>query len=208
MKLYPFRWELEGGKNINKVKQFFEDMSSSSEKYWSEEGNNKRMQSYYKFSKYLKVFEHIITLALVSYILYLCTTSLFCMFDKMSCVNNMEILDQFNFKTMVFNTYKITFIITVLLVIYYSRKNKYTIKKVVSSLFNGLLFLPISVLLIYNFMMLGSLMISFYLLVVFVVITFVTNSISNRIDNLHDIAVGSIEVEKNRKGDKKLCKGK
>lgn len=183
-------------------------MSSSSEKYWSEEGNNKRMQSYYKFSKYLNVFDHIITLILMLYILYLCTTSLFCLFDKITCCNNMEILNQLNFKTMVFNTYKITFIITVLLVIYYSRKNKYTVKKVISSIFNGLLFLPISVLLIYNCMMLGSLMRSFYLLVVFVVITFVTNSISSRINNLHDIAVGSIEVEKNRKGDKKLCKGK
>lgn len=183
-------------------------MSSSSENYWSEEGNNKRMQSYYKFSKYLKMFNHILTIALVLYILYLCTTSLFCLFDKMICCNHIELLNNFDFQTMVFNTYKITFIIMVLLVLYYSRKKQYTIKKVILSLFNGLLFLPISVLLIYNFMMLGSLMRSFYLLVVFVVLTFVTNSISNRIDNLHDIAVGSKEVEKNRKGDKKLCKDK
>ena len=167
------------------------------------------MQFYHKLSKGLKIFNHILTVALVLYILVLCTNSIFCLFDKIICCsNNLELLNVINFKALVFNTYKITFIILLLLVLYYSRKRNYTIKKIISIIFNGLLFLPISVLLIYNFMVLGSLMSSFYLLVLFVVVTFVINSITKRIDRLYDIAVGSLEVNKNRKGDKKVCKGK
>lgn len=49
---------------------------------------------------------------------------------------------------------------------------------------------------------------SFYLLVLYVVVTSVIGFVSKRIDTLYDIAVGSVEVNKNRKGDKKLCKGK
>lgn len=167
------------------------------------------MQFYHKLSKGFQIFNNILTIALVLYILALCTNSLFCLFDKIVCCNNNQnLLSVIDFKVLVFNTYKITFIVFLLLVLYYSRKNKYTIKKVISILFNGLLFLPISVLLIYNFMMLGSLMSSFYLLVLYVVVTSVIGFVSKRIDTLYDIAVGSVEVNKNRKGDKKLCKGK
>ena len=47
---------------------------------------------------------------------------------------------------------------------------------------------------------------SFYLLVVFVVVNLIINQLTNRIDKLYDVAVGNIEM--NRKGDKKVCKGK
>ena len=63
MKLYPYRWDLEGGQTIKKVKQFYKDLfSSSCEDYWSDEGNNKRMQNYHKLSitlKYIKYFVNI-----------------------------------------------------------------------------------------------------------------------------------------------------
>ena len=69
---------------------------------------------------------------------------------------------------------------------------------------NNLLFLPISALLIYNFVVLGSLMTNFYLLVVFVVIMFIINQLTTRVDKLYSIAVG--EVNENRKGENKVCK--
>ena len=59
MMLYQYQWDLEGGKTIKKIKQFYKDLfNSSAEEYWKDEGNNKRMQFYHKLSiimKYLKV---------------------------------------------------------------------------------------------------------------------------------------------------------
>lgn len=180
----------------------------SSEKYWSEEGNNKRMQTYHKFSKALKIIDYVFVIGFVFYILVLCTNSLFHLFDNMiNCVDQMELSHLYNFKSIVYNTYEITFITILIFVVYNLIKKKYEIKKVKSTLLVGMLFLPVSALLIYNFIMLGSLMSSFYLLVVFVVISWIIKLLTKRIDNLYDIAVGSIEIDKNRKGEKK-CKVK
>ena len=78
--------------------------------------------------------------------------------------------------------------------------------KIFCILVSGLLFLPVSALLIYNFVELKSLMSSFYLLVVFSVLMIIINQLTNRIDRLYDIAVGSNEI-KEKKG-KKICKEK
>lgn len=72
----------------------------------------------------------------------------------------------------------------------------------------GLLFLPISALLTYNFMLLGSLMRSFYLVVAVAVVIFFIESLAKRIDRLYELAVGSTDENKNRKGDNKVCKKK
>ena len=47
---------------------------------------------------------------------------------------------------------------------------------------------------------------SFYLLVVFSVVVIIINQLTNRIDKLYDIAVGSNETKD--KGGKKICKVK
>lgn len=63
---------------------------------------------------------------------------------------------------------------------------------------SGLLFLPVSALLIYNFVTLKSLMSSFYLLVVFSILMIIINQLTNRIDRLYNIAVGSNEIKKRK----------
>ena len=61
-------------------------------------------------------------------------------------------------------------------------------------------------------MILGSLMSSFYLVVVVAVIIISIDFISKRIDRLYDVAVNGKEVkevvDKNGKGDNKKCKKK
>ena len=104
------------------------------------------------------------------------------------------------------DVYIATFIITSFVVLYFSRKQKYSFNKFIYIIVNSLLFLPVSALLIYNFVALGSLMSSFYLLVVFSVVVIIINQLTNRIDKLYNIAVGSNETKD--KGGKKICKGK
>lgn len=164
------------------------------------------MQNYHKLSKILKILNNILAFLLVLYLLVLCTNSLFYLF-RFSYYDSIDIVKLLDYKSFVFNIYIITFISLLLLMGYYNHKKSYPIKKIISTIFNGMLFLPISVLMIYNFMFLGNLMISFYLIVIFIVVTFVINLITKRIDTLYSIAVGSNEVNKNRKGDKK-CKDK
>lgn len=212
MKLYPYHWRFKkGGKNIKaKVKQFYEDLfSSSSEKYWCNEGNNKRMRIYHKVSTIIKIIKNVFMLGLIIYCLYLSTNTIFCLFDRMNCCNDAQIQTSLvDLKKIVFDTYAITFIMMLFVVFYFSRKNKYSIKKISSTITEGLLFLPISALLTYNFMLLGSLMRSFYLVVVVAVVIFSIESLAKRIDRLYELAVGSTDENKNRKGDNKVCKKK
>lgn len=212
MKLYPYHWRFKkGGKNIKaKVKQFYEDLfSSSSEKYWCNEGNNKRMRNYHKLSFILKVIENVLLLAFVLYCLCLSTNTIFYLFDRLKyCNEGVTLINIDAFKKFVFDTYIITFIMSWFVVLYVSRKRKYSLKKIISIMVKGLLFLPISSLLTYNFVMLGSLMRSFYLAVIIAVLVFAIDFLIKRIDSLYDLAVGSTDVNKNRKGESKVCKKK
>lgn len=181
--------------------------SESSEKYWCDEGNNKRMRTYYKLSKILKIIKYLLILGLILYCIILTTNSIFCLFDKyICCEKELTLLSYVDFKKFILDIYIVTFIITLFVVLYLSRKQRYSLNKISCILVSGLLFLPVSALLIYNFVALKSLMSSFYLLVVFSVLMTIINQLTNRIDRLYDIAVGSNEI-KERKG-KKICKEK
>lgn len=179
--------------------------SRSSEKYWSSEGNNKRMRNYHKVSIGLKILKYILMIAITFYCVVICTNSLFCLYDKMLCCDSaIDLLTFINFKDFVLDIYIATFIIISFVVLYFGRKENYSTKKFIQILMNSLLFLPVSALLIYNFVVLGSLMLNFYLLVIFVVMIFIVNQLESRIDKLYNIAVG--EVRENRKGENKICK--
>ncbi len=189
------------------MKQVLKDLcSGSSEKYWKDEGNNRRMRKYHKLSKILKIVRYILISALVIYILRISTNSLICLFDRMTCCNNeLTLLSLIDFKEFIYDVYIATFIIASFVVFYIIRSKKYSLKEVAILLMEILLILPVSVLLVYNFVILDSFMRCFYLLVVFSVVMILINQLTNRIDRLYDIAVGSIQL--NRKGDK-VCKGK
>ena len=49
---------------------------------------------------------------------------------------------------------------------------------------------------------------SFYLVVAVAVVIFSIESLAKRIDRLYELAVGSTDENKNRKGDNKVCKKK
>lgn len=190
------------------MKQIYKDLcSGSSEKYWKNEGNNKRMQNYNKLSKSLKIVKQIIKLLIIIYFIILSTNSIFCLYDRLICCNNeVNLLSFVDFRKFLLDTYIATFIIFVFVVLYISRKKKDSLNNIINIFMISLLFLPVSILVVYNFVVLGSLMRSFYLLVVFSVVIFIINQLTNRIDKLYNLAVGNMEM--NRKGDKKVCKEK
>lgn len=214
MMLYPYLWDLEGGKSIKKIKQFYKDLfNSSSEEYWNDEGNNKRMQTYHKLSIIMKYIRVVLLLIIVIYCLYLSTNTIFCLFDKLSCCGDeISLTSLIDLRKFVFNTYIITFVMMLFVVLYLGKKNKLNLKNIIINVFRLLLFLPISALLNYNFVILGSLMSSFYIVVVVAVIIISIDFVSKKIDRLYDVAVNGKEVkevvDKNGKGDNKKCKKK
>ncbi len=214
MMLYQYQWDLEGGKTIKKIKQFYRDLfNSSAEEYWKDEGNNKRMQFYHKLSIIMKSLKVVLIFLIIIYCLYLSTNTIFSIFDNFNCLNNnANLIKLIDLRKFVLNTYIITFVIMMFLVVYYGKKNNLNCKNIINTLIKSILFLPCSALLNYNFMILGSLMRSFYLVVVVAVIILSIDYILKRINRLYDLAVNgtavNIVVNKNGKGDNKKCKKK
>ena len=214
MMLYQYQWDLEGGKTIKKIKQFYRDLfNSSAEEYWKDEGNNKRMQFYHKLSIIMKYLKVVLIFLIIIYCLYLSTNTIFSIFDNFNCLNNnANLIKLIDLRKFVLNTYIITFVIMMFLVVYYGKKNNLNCKNIINTLIKSILFLPCSALLNYNFMILGSLMRSFYLVVVVAVIILSIDYILKRINRLYDLAVNetavNIVVNKYGKGDNRKCKKK
>jgi len=143
---------------------------------------------------------------LVIYAVILSTLSMIYMLESNNCFGISTFI--FDFKEFIADVYKIALIIILLLILYRMNNNKITFKKLYYLIVGSVLLLPIFALLMFNFVVLDSLMSSFYLLVVFLIISYIINHISGRIDKLYNIAIGNNEVlSKKRKGEK-ICKGK
>ncbi len=168
------------------------------------------MQDYHKFSIVMKYLKFILVLLLLVYCLYLSTNTMFCLFDRLLCSNNdVSLANLINLKKFVFDTYIITFVMMLFVVIYFGRKNKLNCNSIIKAFIKMIIFLPISALLNYNFLILGSLMSSFYLVMAVVVIIISIDFLSKKIDRLYYVAInGKKVVDKNGKGDNKKCKKK
>lgn len=161
------------------------------------------MQNYFKVSKILKIIDKLLILVLTLYCINLSTESLIHLWNN----SNYDFLQKIeDFRSYLFNTYIITFVVSLFVLGFISHKYKYSIGKIYKFIIICLLLLPIAVLINYNFNLLNSLMSSFYLIVVLVVIMLSINYFTIKIDKLYKIAVEGSEVIKNRKGEKKWKK--
>ena len=165
------------------------------------------MRCYTRIARILTIIKYTLLVGLVLYILCISTNSIFILFNQEEILQNkLLLINTIDFKKFIYDTYTITFIITLFVVGYYSRKNKYSIVKILKIISMSLFLLPISALLNYNFTIIGSLMSSFYLVVVVAVILLSIEFCTKRINSLYDIAVGSTNESKKGKGDNKKCK--
>lgn len=166
--------------------------------YWKNEGNNKRMQQYYKIQNGLRIIRWILAMILVIHILKLVSTSIITLCTELELPSN---LIQLSNSTWIINTYKISIIVILLSLLFYKNKN-YSIEKLGYIFLGSLLVIPLIVLMIFHFAVLGSLMSSFYLVVLFVVIILTISKVINRINVLYDAATKVVENKTKRKGEK------
>ena len=167
------------------------------------------MQFYHKLSIILKYLKFVLIFLISIYFLYLSTNTIFSIFDNLNYLNdNVNLENLIDLKEFVLNTYIITFVIMMFLVVYYGKKNNLNCKNIINTLIKSILFLPCSALLSYNFLILGSLMRSFYLVVVVAVIILSIDYILKKINRLYDVAVNgtAVNIVVNGKGDNKKCK--
>lgn len=174
----------------------YEDLSrKDAVEYWRSEGNNKWMQKYYKLQGILRMIRWIITMIFIIYLLKLVSESMITICT--GCL--MEKLDS---SLWIFNIYKILVILLVFCTLYLKRKN-YSIEKIAYIFITSLLIMPLVVLVVFHFAVLGSLMSSFYLVVLFVVTILLISKLINRINILYDAATKVVENNKaKRKGEK------
>ncbi len=167
------------------------------------------MQFYHKLSIILKYLKFVLIFLISIYFLYLSTNTIFSIFDNLNYLNdNVNLENLIDLKEFVLNTYIITFVIIMFLNGYYGKKNNLNCKNITIILIKSILFLPCSALLSYNFLILGSLMRSFYLVVVVAVIILSIDYILKKINRLYDVAVNgtAVNIVVNGKGDNKKCK--
>lgn len=157
------------------------------------------MQNYHKITIGLKIIKLIIIGLIALYCVSLSTNSIL----HLSTYDNIFI----DCGKMIYDTYIITFIMSLFVVLLIGIKYKFSLLKVYTLIIMVLLFLPISALLIYNFKMFDNLMCSFYIMIICAVIVVTVDSIIKRINKLYNLAVGSTNFN-NRKGETKVCKKK
>lgn len=161
------------------------------------------MQFYKKISFALKIVKKITLICLIIYILFLSTNTIFYLANHSREISLNHLID---IKKFTYNTYKITFIMMLFVVGYSSVRNKYSFSKIVSIIGLCLLFLPISILLNYNFTIMNSLMRSFYLVVIIAVMVIIIDFLTKKIDELYSVAVGSKDETKKGKGEKNYAR--
>jgi len=74
--------------------------------YWKNEGNNKRMQQYYKIQNGLRIIRWILAMILVIHILKLVSMSIITLCTELELPSN---LIQLSNSTWIINTYKISY---------------------------------------------------------------------------------------------------
>lgn len=135
---------------------------------------------------------------LIIHVLKLVSASLVALCTKLELSDN---LIRLNNSSWIINIYKISIIVITLSLLFYKRKN-YSFEKLGYIFLGSLLIIPLIVLMIFHFAVLGSLMSSFYLVVLFVVIILTINKVINRINLLYDAATKVVENKTKRKGEK------
>lgn len=166
--------------------------------YWSEEGCNKRMQKYNKISKGLKIFEYVLCFILISYFIVLALQSLsllqtdFNVCGKIVC-NSYNLV----FLSMIskFIYYISCYLMVVILYEYFF--GEFTLKSIYKYclLFLGLY--PSMILITINFDIYSTRLLTIFLTILYIFVTFFLRVFRSRLDFLYDVSNGKFSSKSN-----------
>lgn len=200
-----------GGKNIKDLKLAYNDIFGKNVKnYWKDEGNNKRMQSYYKFANILEKVKIVITLLFVIFIT--CQISkviigLINGFDVCSMTNCMEV-SKSDIANNILVEIPMMIIMIGILLLGFCLKGCITAKNYTNTVLLLIIIAPIMYLLKFgiDYNILNAIMF-FIILMLYISISFLINWIYGSIMDLYDVAVGKTELndvkDENKKKERK-----
>lgn len=181
--------------------------------YWCNEGCNKRMQKYKVISNCLKFFKYVLGLIFLIYLLYLALQVLTLLLTDVNMYNKLIFKETPTYSSCflgILNQLKICGVIYLMLVL----MNEYffgnmTIKNIYKRL---LLFLGISptiMLVVINFDIYSTGLVTIFLAVLYIFIIFCINLLRSKIDFLYDLSTGKFinkteETIPEQKEDKKI----
>ena len=166
--------------------------------YWSEEGCNKRMQKYKKLSKGLKVFEYVLCFLLIGYLIVLALQSLSLLQTNINfCKDIVCSSYDSTFLSMLskFIYYISCYLMIVILYEYFF--GNFTLKSIYKYciLFLGLF--PSMILITINFDIYSTRLLTIFLTILYIFITFFISVFRNRLDFLYDVSNGKFSPESN-----------
>lgn len=182
------------------IKQFIKDVCGKQVKdYWKNEGCNKRMQRYVLIKNILHWVQLIVMLLLVCYVVLITTDMIVNIFNDGDMATN--IIQKYHAKAIqdiILNVYQIGFVLILMINLLDYKLKSMSLYNVFKNVIRDTLGLPIVMLIIFYFMTVGNLMLTFWVLVAFVIINVVIDLYTNRIELLNNIATGGKNNEKNK----------
>lgn len=196
-----------GGKIIKDLKLAYNDIFGKNAKnYWKDEGNNKRLQSYYKFANILGKIKIVITLLFVMFITHqisMVIIDLIKGFDVCSMTNCMEVAKSDIANNILIEVPMIIIMMGILL-LGFCLKGFIKAKNYTNAVLLLIIIAPIMYLLKfgidYNMI---NVIIFFIILMLYISISFLINWIYGSIMDLYDVAVGKTELNDVKDRNKK-----
>lgn len=200
-----------GGKNIKDLKLAYNDIFGKNAKnYWKDEGNNKRMQSYYKFANILGKVKIVMTLLFVMFITYQISKVIIGLingFDVCSMTNCMEVVKS-DIANNILIEIPMMIIMMGILLLGFCLKGFMKSKNYMNTILLLIIIAPIMYLLKFgiDYNMINAIMF-FIILMLYISISFLINWVYGSIMDLYDVAVGKIELNdvkvENKKKERK-----
>lgn len=196
-----------GGKNIKDLKLAYNDIFGKNAKnYWKDEGNNKRMQSYYKFANILEKVKIAITLLFVIFITHqisMVIIDLIKGFDVCSMTNCMEVAKS-DIANNILIEVPMMIVMMGILLLGFCLKGFIKAKNYTNAVLLLIIIAPIMYLLKFgiDYNMINAI-IFFIILMLYISISFLINWIYGSIMDLYDVAVGKTELNDVKDRNKK-----
>ena len=170
---------------INQIKK--DIFSSNAEEYWKNEGCNSRMINYIKVFRFFRIVRLFALFLVVAYIVYISSVSI--ILGVKSIDNPIKLL---------INIYQISFVGLILLSLINYKVRFDSLYYLINNIIKSCIVLPIIALIMFYFCLVGNLIMTFWIIILYFLFDFVMNEFNKRIFLLWAVSKGT---EKNNLDD-------
>lgn len=182
---------------IINIKQCINDIfGKNAEDYWSNEGNNKRMRFYCNLNRGLRVIKFLLKLFIALYLIGIASESLISIIERNGYQSLLEVFDNPNnpsISNSITNMYLISFVLMIGYYVLDYKINSRTKMELINSVTKSIFLLPVIVLVLFHFKLNGSLMSTFWIAIVIILLSAGITVLNTKIYKLYAVSVGKPE---------------